>query len=78
MPKVIGLHAARVDASYCLVTVESLVPPGIRPMAEMRSQVISDYQDHLEAAWVKALKSKYPTKVNSKAKKFVYKELTSP
>ncbi len=78
VPKMIGLHAARVDASYCLVKVESLVPPGIRPMAEIRSQVISDYQDHLEAAWVKALRSKYPTKVNSKGKKYVYKELTPP
>lgn len=78
VPKVIGLYAARVDASYCLVTVESLVPPGIRPMAEIRSQVISDYQDHLEAAWVKSLRSKYPTKLNSKGKKYVYNLLTSP
>jgi peptidyl-prolyl cis-trans isomerase SurA len=78
VPKVVGLYAARVDASYCLVQVESLVPPGIRPITEIRSQVISDYQDYLEAAWVKTLKSKYPAKVNSKGKKFVYKELTMP
>lgn len=77
-PKVTGLHQVKVDATHYLVQVESLVPPGIRSLDEIRSRVISDYQDHLEKEWVKVLHSKYAVKVNSKARKSVIRELTQP
>ncbi len=75
-PKTIGVHVVRMDGVYHLVQVESLVPAGIRSLEEVRSQVISDYQDYLEKDWVKKLRSKYPAKVNSKARKSVIRELT--
>jgi peptidyl-prolyl cis-trans isomerase SurA len=75
-PKVMGIHKVRVEAIHYLVQVESLVPPGVRTLDEIRSLVISDYQDYLEKEWVKKLKNKYPVKVNSKARKSVIRELT--
>ncbi len=78
VPRTIGLHAIRLDETYYLVQISTLVPPGIRGFAEIRSQVISDYQDHLEKEWVKQLRTKYPAKVNSKGKKYVIQELTRP
>lgn len=77
-PKVTGVYKTRVDAIHAIVQVERLVPAGIRSLDEIRSQVISDYQDHLEKEWVKKLKLKYPVKVNSKARKSVIRELTQP
>ncbi len=34
--------------------------------ADVRGQVTSDYQNHLEAIWVKELRTKYPWKLNKK------------
>jgi len=76
-PKAIGIHVVRIDEMYHLVQVESLVTAGVRSLEEVRSQVISDYQDFLEKEWVKKLRSKYPAKVNSKARKAVIRELTN-
>ena len=77
-PKVIGLHTVRVDNTFYMIQIDNLVPPGIRTLEEIRSQVISDYQDNLEKKWVTALKAKYPARINSKSKKFVVRELTKP
>lgn len=78
VPRTIGTHAVRLDETYYLVQISTLVPPGIRGFTEIRSQVISDYQDQLEKEWVKQLRTKYPAKVNSKGKKYVIQELTRP
>lgn len=76
VPKIIGMHPTRIDDNYYFVQVSNLVPPGIRGLEEIRAQVISDYQDSLEKQWVKQLRTKYPSRVNSKAKKIVIRELT--
>lgn len=78
VPKSIGTHVTHVDATYYLVQIDNLVAPGIRSLDEIRSQVISDYQEKLEKDWVKTLRTKYPARVNSKGKKFVIRELTQP
>ncbi len=75
-PKVMGVHKVKVESTYYLVEVERLVPPGVRTLEEIRSQVISDYQDHLEKEWVRSLRAKYPVKVKTKARKTVIRELT--
>lgn len=75
-PKAIGVHVVRAEDMVYLVQVESLVAAGVRSLDEVRSQVITDYQDYLEKEWVKKLRSKYPAKVNSKARKSVIRELT--
>lgn len=78
VPRMMGVHKTKVDATHYLVQVETLVPPGTRSLEEIRAQVISDYQDQLEKAWVKGLRGKYPVKVNTKARKSVIRELTQP
>lgn len=40
-------------------------------MSDVRAQVISDFQNELEAIWIDELKSKYPVKVNEKELKKV-------
>lgn len=78
VPKSVGTHFTQVDATFYLVQIDNLVAAGIRGLGEVRSQVISDYQEKLEKDWVKILRTKYPVKVNSKAKKFVMRELMVP
>lgn len=78
VPKSIGTHITRLDVTYYLIQIDNLVAPGIRGLDEIRSQVISDYQEKLEKDWVKSLRTKYPARVNSKGKKFVIRELTQP
>lgn len=78
IPKVVGVHFTSQTGMYHMVQIDNLVPAGIRDLEEVRSQVISDYQDTLEKEWVAKLKKKYPAKVNSKGKKIVLRELTQP
>jgi peptidyl-prolyl cis-trans isomerase SurA len=40
--------------------------PTTRTFNEARGLVINDYQDYLEAEWIKALKKKYPVAINQK------------
>jgi peptidyl-prolyl cis-trans isomerase SurA len=77
-PKTLGVHFVRIDATFYLVQIDNFVAPGIRELEEIRSQVISDYQEQLEKDWVKTLRAKYPVRVNSKGKKFVMRELITP
>ncbi len=74
--KVVGVHITKVEGTLYMVQIDNLVPPGIRTLEEVRSQVISDFQDYLEKQWVEALRTKYPVRINSKGKKFVIRELT--
>lgn len=39
--------------------------------ADVKMQVVSDYQAYLEEKWVKELKAKYPVKINQKVLKMV-------
>lgn len=44
-----------------------------KPLADIRGQVIADYQEYLEKKWVDLLREKHPVKVNQK----VYEEMAS-
>ncbi len=37
------------------------------PLERIKGQVTSDYQNYLEKEWIKALRNKYPVKINQKA-----------
>lgn len=71
----IGVHQLETDGMYYLVEVSELVPPGRKRFEEVRSSVISDYQDWLEMEWISGLKKKYPIKVNAKGKKRAIEKL---
>jgi peptidyl-prolyl cis-trans isomerase SurA len=42
---------------------------------EARPTVVSDYQNHLETAWIAKLRKKYSVKINSKGKSLILHEL---
>lgn len=72
----IGMQLTEVDGTYYLVTIDNLVPPGVKSFEDARAQVVSDCQEALEKRWIVELKQKYPVKVNNKGKKNVINELT--
>ena len=76
--KAIGVYTTRVEGTFYMVQIDNLVPPGVRTLEEVRSQVISDYQDYLEKKWISELRTKYPIRINTKGKKFVIRELIKP
>ncbi|MBM3919223.1 MAG: peptidylprolyl isomerase [Sphingomonadales bacterium] len=41
------------------VQINRLIPPGLKQFSEIRGLVTSDYQQQLEAEWVKSLENKY-------------------
>lgn len=70
-----GLHKAEYDKMIWLVEVKELLGPGIRSLEESRTSVMSDYQVELESEWLKALREKFPVKVDESLKKKTFKAL---
>ena len=50
--------------SRTFVIVKGLKSPQPKKLDEARGQVTSDYQEYLEAEWIKSLKEKYPVSVD--------------
>jgi peptidyl-prolyl cis-trans isomerase SurA len=71
----VGLHEAEAEGVFYLIEVESLLPPGQKEFAEVKAQVISEYQDELEKQWLARLREKYPVQVNKKVRKQVIANL---
>ena len=59
-----------------LVLVEKILPPGPETFQEARASVISDYQTWLEKSWIRELKRKFGVKLEKKAKRKVFEQLT--
>ena len=72
-----GTHLGSSGGTHYLVLIEKILPPGPKTFDEARASVISDYQSYLEEAWIKELKAKFGVKIKKKAKKQVFRELTS-
>ncbi len=75
VPWSVGWHEVEANEIHYLVEVRKIIPPGVRSFKETRANVISDYQDYLEKAWLQNLKMKYPVKINKKNKKEVVKAI---
>jgi peptidyl-prolyl cis-trans isomerase SurA len=56
------LHEENGTSTF--VFVKEIRSPEPKKLDETRGQVTSDYQEYLEAEWLKALKEKYPVEVN--------------
>lgn len=54
------------DEEISFVLVRDILPPQIKEMNEARGLIIADYQNYLEAEWIKLLKEKYNVKINKK------------
>jgi peptidyl-prolyl cis-trans isomerase SurA len=67
-----GLYKAAdsdVEDLTVFVRVKGIKPPMQKTLDEARGLVTADYQDYLEKEWVKALREKYPVKINEKVLK---------
>lgn len=60
-----GTEKAKVKGDYkYLIQLGELKPAAERELNEVRGQVLSDYQAHLEENWIAKLREKYKPKVN--------------
>jgi peptidyl-prolyl cis-trans isomerase SurA len=61
-----GLTAnqAQQDGSVVFANIYDVLAPQMKTFEEAKGQLTSDYQDYLEAAWVKELQEKYPVVIN--------------
>ena len=58
--------SSTVDQSTTIVCIREVRKPEPKTLKEARGLVTSDYQVELEQNWVKALKERYPVKINEK------------
>lgn len=57
--------------NYTIIKVDDIIEPELKEFKETRGEVMNDYQNYLEAAWVKSLHRVYDLEINRKN----YKEL---
>jgi peptidyl-prolyl cis-trans isomerase SurA len=56
------VHEENGNSSF--VIIKGIRSPEPKKLDETRGQITSDYQEYLEAEWLKSLKEKYPVSVN--------------
>ena len=54
------------NKSYEFFKIEEILPPSQKSLKEARGYVVADYQDFLEAGWLKYLKNEYKVDINQK------------
>lgn len=59
-----GQHQSKEEERFKLVIIREILPPAPKTLQEVRGIIISDFQKHLEKEWLKALRAKYPVKVD--------------
>ncbi len=57
--------------NFTIIKVDTIFEPKLKELKDTRGEVMNDYQNYLEAEWVKELRKTYKIKVNNKN----YKEL---
>ncbi|SFQ20112.1 peptidylprolyl isomerase [Hymenobacter arizonensis] len=64
MAKGPGTYTVQKDGRHNAVTIERMLPPGPKTLAEARGQATSDYQTYLEKEWITEMRNTRPVKVN--------------
>ena len=59
-----GSYKVEEGGRAYLVKIDAVLPPAPKKLDEVRGQVISDYQQHLEKQWIQSLRQKYEVEVN--------------
>lgn len=50
--------------AYIVLLVNKVLPKALKSYEDAKGQIISDYQQHKEEVWLKALKERYPVVIN--------------
>ena len=53
-----------IGNAFVLVRINRIIPPSVKPFAEIEGFLLADYQQFLENNWLEELKNKYPVKIN--------------
>ena len=67
----------KMENSPVIIVIKKISEPGPLPFDEVQSEMITGFQDNLNAEWLKQLKGKYNIKVDSKVLVEVKKKLTN-
>lgn len=59
-----GIHFFRRNGSHAAVLIKRVNEPVPMPLADVKGEVMSGYQDELENEWIKQLKEKYTVKID--------------
>ena len=70
-----GTHETTLDGLPAIIIVNKITPPSPLPLSDIRGELISEYQDYLEKAWIRQLKEKYSVKIDKNVLDEVRKEL---
>lgn len=60
----VGTSIQKSENYFTLWDIKEIRPDGYKPLKDIKGMVISDYQNELEKEWLKALRKKYPMKLN--------------
>ena len=61
--------------SFTVVNIKEVLPEGIKKLEDVKGRVVSDYQNELEANWMKSLHSKYKVEVNNRTLRKLKRQL---
>ncbi|MEO9852127.1 MAG: peptidylprolyl isomerase [Reichenbachiella sp.] len=65
----VGTSIQKGENYFVLWNIREIRPDGYKALKEIKGMVISDYQNELEKQWLKAMRKKYPLKLNKPALK---------
>ena len=75
LTKRVGKQYHQENNLHYLIVIDGILSPSQKTFEEAKVDLISDYQEYLEAQWIDQLRSKYPVRVNEKSKKYVHSVL---
>lgn len=70
-----GWHKTEIQNFPALIIIKKVNPAPPLPLNEVLGEISSEYQNFLEAEWIKQLKEKYPVKINGSVLEQVKNEL---
>ena len=77
VPWIPGTIFNKIGNSPVIIVIKKISEPGPLPFKEVQAEMITGFQDDLNAEWLKQLKGKYNIKVDSKVLEEVKKKLTN-
>ena len=71
-----GMHSFSRDGFPSLIIISKIIEPVPLGFAEVKGEMITLYQEHLESEWIRQLKENYNVKINSHILEEIKNKLT--